>query len=169
MLDYNFVIDIPGVSSPKDIYVALSSPAPLLGMPRPRNGFPWGALASKGISWVVALEDGGYDPSPLRVLCNERLEDLSHGGLPRNPRHEKAVIVKAVEQIAKNLRSGHGVVVHCAGGRGRTGTVIGCVLREFGNPAEIVLDYLDKLHKARGRPGWPESPWQGSVVKTWGT
>ncbi len=48
-------------------------------------------------------------------------------------------------------------MVHCHGGTGRTGTVLGCVLRELGVQAAEVIDFLDRVHKARGKPGWPES------------
>jgi protein-tyrosine phosphatase len=58
-------------------------------------------------------------------------------------------------------------VVHCVGGRGRTGTVLGCVLRELGHSPGEVVDFLDRVHKARGKAGWPESPWQGQLVRDW--
>jgi protein-tyrosine phosphatase len=63
------------------------------------------------------------------------------------------------------LQAGDGVVVHCAGGTGRTGTVIGCVLRLLGVAAVQVISYLDHLHQARGRSGWPEAEWQSQVVR----
>jgi len=47
--------------------------------------------------------------------------------------------------------------------------MIGCVLRELGFPTDEVLGFLDKLHKARGKPGWPESPWQRWPIETWKT
>ena len=169
MIESNHQTNIHGILSPKELYKVLSSPAPLFGMRYPNNHFPWTALASEGVFWIVALHPGDYDPSPLGVLNNEKLEDLVHGGPPRDPVHETALIRQIVLSIVRVLQAGQGVVIHCWGGRGRTGTVIGCVLRELGHEPDPVLAYLDRLHKARGKPGWPESSWQGNLIKAWDT
>jgi hypothetical protein len=63
------------------------------------------------------------------------------------------------------LRAGRGVVVHCAGGTGRTGTVIACALASLGVPEADVLEYMATVNAARGKSrGWPESDWQKSQV-----
>ena len=89
------------------------------------------------------------------------------GGPPANEVGEKAKIRKAVNATVAAWRSGQGVVVHCVGGRGRSGTVVGCVLREFGFPPAEVISFLDRVHKGRGKPGWPESQWQSSLIEEW--
>lgn len=155
---------IAGVNSPSDLYWILKSPAPLAGMRYPRADFPWRGLSSVGLCGVVALAPGRYDPSPLKLLFSQRLEDLCHGGNPRDPKKEERLITDAVEITLRSLRSGQGVVVHCIGGRGRTGTVLGAVLRRLGYGFPEVLGYLNRIHKARGKPGWPESPWQSAFV-----
>jgi len=67
--------------------------------------------------------------------------------------------------VREALAHGEGVVVHCAGGRGRTGTVLGATLVSLGfAPAEVVA-HLDLVHKARGTSGWPESPWQSAILQ----
>ena len=50
------------------------------------------------------------------------------------------------------------------GGRGRTGTVIGATLVRLGHDPETVVAHLNRLAVARGRRGWPESPWQAEVL-----
>lgn len=57
------------------------------------------------------------------------------------------------------------VVAYCRGGRGQTAAVIGCPLRSFGIRAAQAIDHLDSLHRAIGKDGWPESEWQGDVVR----
>jgi protein-tyrosine phosphatase len=164
LIEANGGVQIVGVSSPRDLYWVLKSPAPLAGMRMPHDPFPWNNLAAAGFSGVVALEPGTYDPSPLNLLFSERIEDLCHGGNPQNPNREERLITQAVETVVGSLQSGRGVVVHCMGGRGRTGTVIGGTLRRLGYGAQEVLAYLDRMHKARGKPGWPESPWQSAFI-----
>jgi len=157
---------VEGVTIPQELYWVLSNPAPLAGMRYPRPGFPWAALARSGISRVVRLTSDGtsYDPRPLQVAYSAQLEDLVHGSSPRSPRQELQLIREAVGVVREALAHGEGVVVHCAGGRGRTGTVLGATLVSLGfAPAEVVA-HLDLVHKARGTSGWPESPWQSGIL-----
>jgi hypothetical protein len=156
---------IAGVGSPSELYWVLKAPAPLAGMRFPRPDFPWESLSAAGFVGVVALAPGSYDPSPLKVLFSKRLEDLCHGGNPQNPSREENLITEAVEITLNSLRSGQGVVVHCVGGRGRTGTVLGAVLRRLGYSFPEVLGCLNRIHYARGKPGWPESPWQSAFIE----
>lgn len=157
---------VEGVTIPQELYWVLSHPAPLAGMRYPRPGFPWAALARSGFSRVVRLTSDGtsYDPRPLQVAYSAQLEDLVHGSSPRSPRQELQLIREAVGVVREALAHGEGVVVHCAGGRGRTGTVLGATLVSLGfAPAEVVA-HLDLVHKARGTSGWPESPWQSGIL-----
>ena len=108
---------IAGVNSPSDLYWVLKSPAPLAGMRFPRPDFPWRGLSEVGLGGVVALAPSSYDPSPLKLLFSHRLEDLCHGGNPRNPKKEERLITDAVEITLRSLKSGQGVVVHCIGGQ----------------------------------------------------
>jgi hypothetical protein len=158
---------IPGLAVPYDFYWVLQHPAPLAGMPYPAARTPWHGLAAAGFRHVICLEGQGqaYDPSPLTVSHHVSLEDLYGGGMPRHPEQEEERIHAAARAAVSRLQAGEGVVVHCAGGTGRTGTVIGCVLRISGVAAAQVITYLDHLHQARGRAGWPESPWQSQVVR----
>jgi len=158
---------IAGVSLPGEFYWVLRTPAPLAGMKYPRDGFPWGELAKVGFSQLVALHPGNYDPSPLSILSAEKLQDLVDGGPPRNPGREQETIARIVRATVEALQAGKGVAIHCMGGRGRTGTVLGCVLRELGYRPQDVVDYLDRVHKARGTAGWPESSWQAQLVRAW--
>ena len=156
---------IPGIEVPREFYWVLAAPAPLAGMKFPHADFPWGALAEAGFSKVLALYDLPYDPDPLARLPPIILQDLFHGGPPKDPREEEAKVSRAVRSVVAAIHDRKGVVVHCEGGSGRTGTVLGCVLRHFGYPPGAILPYLDRLHKARGKVGWPESAWQSDFVR----
>ena len=169
LVDKGLGPSIPGVQVPIELYWVLTDPTPLAGMKYPAKDFPWSNLKAAGFSHLVSLHPGPYDPAPLIMPFSELLEDLGGGGPPRDAIQERARIKKAVEALVRTMQSGNGTVVHCAGGRGRSGTVLGCALREFGFGANETVGYLDRLHKARGRPGWPESPWQSSLVHEWGS
>ena len=159
--------DIPGLQVPRQFYLVLSEPAPLAGMAYPAMGMPWHRLSEAGFSNVVCLcgELVDYDPAPLRVLHAVGMEDLHHGNEPGFPAREEKLVREAVSVIGEKLGMGEGVVVHCVGGTGRTGTVIGCVLRSRGYPAEDVIRYLDELNQVRGRRGWPEASWQAELIR----
>jgi hypothetical protein len=158
---------ITGLAVPDAFYWVLQQPAPLAGMCYPSPRTPWQDLAAAGFRHVICLEGDGpaYDPSPLIISHSTYLQDLYGGSLPCYPEQEERLIHEAVLAVVRRLQAGDGVVVHCAGGTGRTGTVIGCVLRVLGVSAVEVITYLNHLHQARGRSGWPESEWQSQVVQ----
>ncbi len=160
-------LEIFGLQMPRQLYVVLKEPALLAGMAYPAMGMPWHLLFNAGFSHVVCLcsEIAEYDPAPLRVLRAVEMEDLHHGNEPGFPGRDERLVREAVGAINEKLAMGEGVAVHCVGGTGRTGTVIGCVLRSMGYPAGEVIRYLDELNKARGRRGWPEAPWQAEMLR----
>lgn len=158
---------IPGLKLPNDFYWMVTTPAPLAGMRLPQPNWPWTEIEKAGFTRVVSLHPAKYEPTPLVQLRDVNLEDLVHGGPPANADAEIKNIDKVVTAILDELHSKQGVVVHCWGGRGRTGTVIGCVLRNLGFAADEIVSFLDHVHKSRGKPGWPESPWQSALVRDW--
>jgi protein-tyrosine phosphatase len=158
---------IDGIVIPHDLYVVMKEPAPMAGMYFPRGRTPWKNLSSAGFGSIVCLVDQQvfYNPLPLKVLYSAELEDLHHGNYPRDPVRQERLVREATRAIVKEIDRGKGVIVHCAGGTGRTGTVIGCVLREFSLSADAVIGYLDDINKRRGVRGWPESEWQTEMVR----
>ena len=159
---------VPGLDTPHRFYQVLRAPAPLAGMSFP-NGPPWNSVAAAGFESIVCLTDDTppYDPSPLRVLLALKFKDLVGGAQPDDPQREAAMLRDVVQAVVDELRSGRGVLVHCAGGTGRTGTVIACALAALGMPEDEVLKYMASVNGARGRsPGWPEADWQKRQVTT---
>lgn len=136
-------------------------------MSYPGMRMPWRRLYELGFHHVVCLccERVDYNPAPLRMLRKVEMEDLHHGNEPLYPAMNERLVRDAVSAINACMDKGEGVAVHCVGGTGRTGTVIGCVLRSRGYSADEVIAYLDYVNKQRGRRGWPEAPWQADMVR----
>lgn len=160
---------VAGLATPREFYWVLEQPASLAGMAYPSSS-PWQTLASEGFKSVVCLTDttARYDPNPLEVLRAAKFKDLYGGTYPGEPEREQSALRDIVTAVKSEILLGKGVVVHCAGGTGRTGTVIACTLRAFGLPLPDVLDYMKRLNTARSKQhGWPESEWQLQQVKQW--
>jgi len=155
---------------PGDLYFVSRDPVTIVGM-----GFParidWSLLAAEGVGHVVCLthhDAPPYDPAPLRLTAIG-LEDLWTAREPTDPVRELDRVERAADAVVASVRAGVGVAVHCRGGRGRAGTVLGVALAWLGHDPDHVVDYLNALHLVRGKGGWPESPWQAGIVRDLGS
>jgi hypothetical protein len=153
---------------PDDLYWIAREPVALAGMSYPGRA-DWALLHEHGIGHVVCLSHDAptYDPAPC-TLTAVRLQDLVSGGDPVEPDTERALVHTAAADVVDHLERGIGVAVHCMGGRGRSGTVIGVALVTLGHDPTEVVEHLDRVARGRGRRGWPESPWQSAVVRSFG-
>jgi hypothetical protein len=142
------------------LYVFVETPALLAGMPYPRADTDWEALYDRGFGLVVRLHPGEYDAAPLAVF-GVPLVDLHGGASPEEPDAERKRVSEAARVVAETVTRGTGVLVHCAGGTGRTGTVVACALRLLGRSVDEAIEIV-QAH----RPEWPESPWQEDVVRS---
>jgi hypothetical protein len=76
--------------------------------------------------------------------------------------------------IKESIEAGPAVYINCWGGIGRTGTIIGCWLRESGHDPEAALGHVQHLyssHMPKAKAGkYPESPQteaQKNYVRRW--
>jgi protein-tyrosine phosphatase len=83
----------------------------------------------------------------------------------------KAQMVKILDTIDRALDRGHIVYVHCRGGVGRTGTVVGCYLARHGLTGKDALGELKRLYrvmkKVTRKQDTPETPQQVAMVRHW--
>jgi protein-tyrosine phosphatase len=71
---------------------------------------------------------------------------------------------RILDVIDDELDSGAVVYLHCRGGLGRTGTVVGCWLVRHGTPPAEALDWIAAT---RGAGGSPETDDQRNFVLRW--
>jgi predicted protein tyrosine phosphatase len=149
---------------PGDLWWVCAEPTPLAGMAYPRAGV-WDTLAERGFRHVIDLtgDAAKYDATPL-VSHASQLSDLIGRRRPPDPERDEARIRVAATLVADRWSAGEGVIVHCHGGRGRTGAVIGSALVLLGHEPDAVVDWLHRVQRMRGRRGWPEQRWQADVV-----
>ena len=74
------------------------------------------------------------------------------------------------DALAAALAQGETVYVHCFGGIGRTGTVVGCYLVEQGMDGTAALDQIARWRQGTpdGHRPSPETSAQRDFVRGWG-
>jgi protein-tyrosine phosphatase len=128
-----------------------------------------------GIRTFINLTEGrelsGYEHI-LEVLSAERAIETTHiresirdYDTPR----ERAQMVGILTTIRDEIAAGRPVYVHCWGGIGRTGTVVGCWLVEQGLSGDEALRRIAELRRGTpdGRVRSPESDEQCRYVREW--
>ena len=86
--------------------------------------------------------------------------------------HSPELTSAALDAIDDHIRDGKGIAyVHCWGGIGRTGTIIGCWLARHGYTGEAALRLLSELYqtnpKSQRRPHSPETKEQRAYIRNW--
>ena len=127
------------------------------------------AMVSAGISRFIDLTTPDDPLEPYEDLLMEvskgSARRFSFGipdvSVPRSHRFMKDIL----DTIDREMDSGHGVYVHCWGGVGRTGTVIGCWLKRHGR--HDLAELWQTCPKSRKHPDSPETPEQRSFIESW--
>jgi atypical dual specificity phosphatase len=78
---------------------------------------------------------------------------------------------RTLAAIDMALASGGNVYIHCRGGIGRTGTAVGCLLREQGLDADAALALIRRKWQVMAKrmlaPHSPETAEQRAFIKAW--
>ena len=161
---------IQALDIPEAFYLVTREPTLLAGMRRPSTATPWKELHRIGLRRIVSLtmNPPDYMACPLLIAGHFPMQDLYGGASPDDVEMENNQLMKAANRVFSLVNHRIGVVVHCDGGTGRTGTVIGCVMKGLGYNVPDILTYLDSLNRERGaRAGWPESQWQADMLQNY--
>ena len=130
------------------------------------------ALRDAGVTTFVDLTEEGELLPYADVLpdgMTHRRHPIRDVSIPRDP----AEMVAILDTIDQARAAGQTVYLHCWGGVGRTGTVVGCYLARHGLPGGIALRTVGRLFQetAKGRAGRvaPETSPQAAYVRRWPT
>jgi hypothetical protein len=139
------------------------------------------ALLDAGVRTVVDLtrpEDGlaPYADALEAVAAERGIGDVARHALPIRDMGtcDAARMREILDTIDAALADGRGVYVHCWGGVGRTGTVIGCWLVRHGRTGDEALAEVTRLFatmspekRARHPEGSPQTHAQRAMVLGW--
>jgi protein tyrosine phosphatase (PTP) superfamily phosphohydrolase (DUF442 family) len=141
-----------------------------------------GALLDAGIHCVINLveeDEMDWEDQPLRSysgllmgLAAERNIEVTYQHLPVRDVDvpSEASMQSILDAIDSALEHGQAVYVHCWGGRGRAGTVVGCYLVRHGiAPGDQALEQIAFLRRNEGTVNQPspETENQCDMVRGW--
>jgi ADP-ribosylglycohydrolase len=128
-------------------------------------------LVDAGIRTFVDLTEA-HELAPyapfVEAAASTRCLDLRHRRMPIQDFHVlEDDGYDAILDLIDEARERGGVYVHCWGGRGRTGTVVGCLLARDGSDYDGVLAGLTRLRAGsrKGHVPVPESHAQHDVLR----
>jgi protein tyrosine phosphatase (PTP) superfamily phosphohydrolase (DUF442 family) len=127
------------------------------------------ALARCGICYIIDLTERHEALNPYNQMLCEREAAFTHEicreqiPIPDMGTPTADTMRQILDAIDRSITEERPVYVHCRGGIGRTGTVIGCYLRRCGLKGEEALRRLAELCWCES----PETPEQRGMVRNW--
>lgn len=120
------------------------------------------ALVGAGVTAFIDLTEAGEGLLPYAYLLGAYAgQGVTHQRFPvrdaSTPRSKQATAA-TLDAIDAHLQQGRTVYVHCWGGIGRTGTIVGCWLARHGHAGERALLRLRELWQACPKSAWRTSP-----------
>lgn len=133
-------------------------------------------LLACGVDFVIDLtEPGEYNLRPYWPILQRQAEAVGrlverwNAPIPDMDTPDVAQMREILARLNAAIAGGRTVYVHCFGGIGRTGTVIGCHLVERGMDGNAALAEIERLR--RGMPNAhrisPETDAQRRMVRLW--
>jgi protein-tyrosine phosphatase len=133
-------------------------------------------LLEQGINFIIDLtEEGEAGTIPyLDLLHNEAEKNHCEVTYRRMPIRDFSVpsvgkIIKILNKIDMAIEKGRHIYLHCQGGKGRTGLIVGCYLVRHGTTGNQALRRIQALRREipGGRSSSPETEGQKRMVMEW--
>ena len=136
------------------------------------------SLLNRGIDQLIDLTESRDGLEPYAHIVEVLERNLGRNvGIARHPIRDRGSprtrdqMISALDAIDSALDKGRKVYVHCWGGVGRTGTVVGCWLVRHGSSADDALRQVDRWWRGmpKAAPWWdsPENDEQKDFVRNW--
>lgn len=133
-----------------------------------------GILLDAGIRHFIDLTQRDEVPTYEQVLQEEAAARGLRVDYRRAPVIDRSIpakedLAEVLATIDRALAAREPVYVHCWGGIGRTGTIIGCWLAQNGHTGDAALEQLAALRASCHGGTWrsPETEEQREMVRTW--
>ena len=134
-----------------------------------------GQLLAAGVTSIVDLTTPADGLDPYLQLLSTRWETgavhYHRAPIPDVSVPTPRQMVELIAYIDREVADGRTVYLHCWGGVGRTGTVVGCYLVHCGyRPADalaVIADRWRMVEKVRRHPESPETRGQLEFVRRW--
>jgi protein-tyrosine phosphatase len=134
------------------------------------------AFLEAGITAFIDLTES-HELTPYEGILKEQAKNygvnVSHQRIPIRDLSVPSsdTMTTILNAIDKATNNGDCVYVHCWGGIGRTGMVVGCYLIRHGNTNEQAIEKVNRLYKTRPadlrHPRSPETDEQVEFVRNW--
>ena len=135
------------------------------------------ALLEAGIRTWVDLTEAGEKLEPYEAILRDEAASLGHEvewcrfAVRDVDVPEPATMTAILAHIDAAISAGRPVYLHCWGGIGRTGTVVGCYLVKHGATGPEALDQLSRwwrgVPKSSRWPDCPQGPAQRRFILDW--
>jgi len=136
---------------------------------RPSSMLRLQAMVAAGMTLFIDLTTPQDHLEPyedlLRELSKGWARRLSFGIHDVSVPSSRQLMADILDAIDQELAVGNGVYVHCWGGVGRTGTVIGCWLKRHGR--SDLAELWKTNPKSSRKPESPETPEQRVYIESW--
>ena len=133
-------------------------------------------LLDAGVTFALDLtEEGEYELRPYAHLLGREANVMARRvvhwrmSIPDRDTPTREQMARILDVIDGALREGQVIYVHCYGGIGRTGTVVGCYLVRHGMGGEEALAEIAYLRRGTAN-GWrlsPQTKAQREMVQGW--
>lgn len=133
-------------------------------------------LADLGVRLFIDLTTGvdglkPYEPL-LKQLGIRGLARVAHPVFDMDVPGSPEVMRGILDSIRGAVTANRPVYLHCWGGIGRTGTVVGCWLRDQGMPAVAALAHVQRLYQMMPKslgmhPKSPQTKAQRDYIRRW--